>query len=438
MSGDQRGLPMRRPTLVLFLMLSFLNAALAAQVRPPRPTAVVSGVVTDTSGAPISLVDIRISVIGVAASTDASGRFRLAGVPLGTARLAIRRIGYRPLALEIQVTRPTQELDTLRLEPFPAFLPEVSVEGRLEPPSFFLRPEFAFGIGWMPKQYRPYGAAMVKYEVFSVIATRAGSEKFRHVSVKGYTGNFEGSRQVKDSMLCLDRIAAPVATSLDDTAGVVRMLNQDGRVWVNRLQGMYVEGDCFESMPLKLTEPILAASAAPNGWAVLSADSLGVVRIRLFNHFGRAVHATTLGSLFGREVAGPGVALAPGLRGVILTLTRSPFDWVEIDTTGKAVLLSGPFDRAGRRPALVDGGETAGWRSFGVLPVDRGYLQTLEKPDHSKRVLVLYDILGRPTRRPEPGTVPVCIASSIERRRLLCIRYRNPWGTLSRVAEYAY
>jgi hypothetical protein len=76
------------------------------------------------------------------------------------------------------------------------------------------------------------------------------------------------------------------------------------------------------------------------------------------------------------------VAVAPSPRGALLTLAGSPFDWVEIDTTGKAVLLSGPFDRASRSPSFVNGEEVAGWRSFAVLPIDRGYLQTLEKPDH--------------------------------------------------------
>jgi hypothetical protein len=424
---------------LVLAVLPALSTALAAQVpRTPRQVAVLSGRVTDTSGTPIALVEVRVPAIGAAASTDASGSFRLTGIPFGTVHLGLRRIGYRPLALEIHVTLPNQQLDPIALAPFPAFLPEVSVEGRLEPPSFFLRQEVDLGGGRMPLQYRPYGAAMSKYEIFAAIATRAGSEKFRHVSVKGYQGNFEGTRQASDSMICLDRAETPVATSLDDTASVVRILNRDGQVWVNRLQGMFVERDCFESTLLSIPEPIISASAAPNGWAVVSADSLGVVRVRLFNNFGRAVHSTTLGSLFGREVAGSAVTLAPSSRGVILTLARSPFDWVEVDTTGGAVLLSGPSDRGGKRAFLGDAGETAGWLSFAVLPIARGYLQTLESRDHTKRVLILYDILGRPSGRPEPAGIPVCIASSIEKRHLLCIKYRNPWGTLSRVGEYVY
>ncbi|HEU5220256.1 MAG TPA: carboxypeptidase regulatory-like domain-containing protein [Gemmatimonadales bacterium] len=429
---------MRFVPLILVVPPIF-GATLAAQVRPAaRQTAVLSGVIIDTSGVPVAAVEVSIPAIHRAASTDASGKFRLAGVPFGRARLALRRIGYRPRALEIQINQANQQIDTLSLEPFPTFLPDVSVEGRLEPPGFYLRVEVGFGRGREAIRVLPYGAAMSKYEIFTSLASGPGRRPSRLTSIRGYEGNFQDTRQVSDTLICLSHATAPVATSLDDTAGVYRILNQDGQVWVGRLQGMIPDGECLASTQLRLTEPILMASAAPNGWAVVSADSLGLVRVRLFNHFGRAEHATTLGLLFGREVDGSAVAIAPSTRGVILSLGKSPFDWVEIDTSGKAVRLGGPFDRSGMHPSLIAEGETAGWIGHQVLPIDRGYLQTFERPDHTRRVMILYDLLGRASSRPEPAVTPICIASSIERRRLLCIKYDNPWGTLSHVNEYAY
>lgn len=100
--------------------------------------------------------------------------------------------------------------------------------------------------------------------------------------------------------------------------------------------------------------------------------------------------------------------------------------------------MAGPFDSLAGRDRLLGEPDLAGWRSYGVLPIDRGYLQEFEKPDRTARRLIIYDVMGRPVRRPEPGTIPVFIASVPFQRRLLGILYRDPFGLVTRLYEYEY
>jgi TonB-dependent SusC/RagA subfamily outer membrane receptor len=84
--------------------------ALAAAVSPPAVVAaqpaqgaVAGTVVAEGSQRPIA--DAQVSVEGspLAAATDASGRFRIAGVTGAEVRLTVRRIGYRPATVTARV-----------------------------------------------------------------------------------------------------------------------------------------------------------------------------------------------------------------------------------------------------------------------------------------------------------------------------------------------
>ncbi len=82
--------------------------ALAAQLIAPQDArgqqeGVIAGVVLGSGGQP--LPDARVSVQGstLGAITDASGRFRIAGVPGSLANLDVRRIGYRMDTRQVRV-----------------------------------------------------------------------------------------------------------------------------------------------------------------------------------------------------------------------------------------------------------------------------------------------------------------------------------------------
>src|ERR1041385_4944535 len=72
-------------------LLLLLARPLAAQ------TAVVSGAVTDSAGAPIEYARVRAAGTDLRALTDGAGRFRLARVRAGQVVLHVDRVGYRPV-----------------------------------------------------------------------------------------------------------------------------------------------------------------------------------------------------------------------------------------------------------------------------------------------------------------------------------------------------
>jgi hypothetical protein len=75
-----------------------LSAAARADALAQRDTsAVLRGVVTDSSGNPLESVEIAATTVGRLVRTDAEGRFSIGGVLVGRNRLLIRRLGWRAI-----------------------------------------------------------------------------------------------------------------------------------------------------------------------------------------------------------------------------------------------------------------------------------------------------------------------------------------------------
>jgi hypothetical protein len=85
----------RRAPIVLGLMMA-IAASAAAQ-------SVITGVVRDSTGAPIAGAAIAISALNRSTETDAKGAFRLENVLAGMRMLSVRRIGYSPFSRLIAV-----------------------------------------------------------------------------------------------------------------------------------------------------------------------------------------------------------------------------------------------------------------------------------------------------------------------------------------------
>ena len=98
-------MPLTRGLAVAALAVALVGAPAAAQ-----DSAVVYGSVTDTAGGAIP--DVRVSVAGVTATTNAAGGYRLAGVPAGGALVRFSRVGYRPRVYSVTV--PAR--DSLRVD----------------------------------------------------------------------------------------------------------------------------------------------------------------------------------------------------------------------------------------------------------------------------------------------------------------------------------
>jgi TonB family protein len=111
-------------------------AASAAQAQPPGSAAPESkgiggivGVVTDSSGAGIA--GAQLTIVGVVGrgGSDASGSFRLIGVPVGRQMLIVRRIGFRPDTSIVTVVRSANITAEVRLAPAPEVMATVVVDG---------------------------------------------------------------------------------------------------------------------------------------------------------------------------------------------------------------------------------------------------------------------------------------------------------------------
>jgi iron complex outermembrane receptor protein len=109
-------------------MLSLLMALalVAAPVPAAAPVAAITGVVTDTSGAP--LVDVRVTIVEANRSTrtDAEGRFAFYQLARGTYGLSFARIGYAPQVHRVRLDAEDSRL-AVALVPSLVELPPIQV-----------------------------------------------------------------------------------------------------------------------------------------------------------------------------------------------------------------------------------------------------------------------------------------------------------------------
>lgn len=106
------------------------------QNTPPvrRPTAVITGKVTNAGGVPVE--NARVSVQGAAVSTETQkdGSFTLAGVPPGTQSVLVRRVGYTPVELPLDVSMRAPNRMTVRLGSYTPVLSSVEVKAKAKDP----------------------------------------------------------------------------------------------------------------------------------------------------------------------------------------------------------------------------------------------------------------------------------------------------------------
>lgn len=122
------------------LGLSLTSQDVAAQVtradtnRAPSahagPGWLLIGFVRDDFGNPVEGAEILIGSMATRATTDADGRFRLAGIPIGLNYVGARRIGYLP-AVDLVRLSPTDTLQFM-LEEIGKRLDTVKVRARAE------------------------------------------------------------------------------------------------------------------------------------------------------------------------------------------------------------------------------------------------------------------------------------------------------------------
>jgi hypothetical protein len=105
--------------LTVGLLMAIGAGALAAQSR-------LTGTVRDTTGAPIAGVEISATGLQRTATTDRSGAFRLDGIPVGSATITARRLGYAPQSTVLKIAAGENSLPDIVLTVIPRELDTVS------------------------------------------------------------------------------------------------------------------------------------------------------------------------------------------------------------------------------------------------------------------------------------------------------------------------
>lgn len=92
-------------------LLMLVSAAVVAHAQGTAYTTLV-GTVRDTNGTPVPLT--RLTSGGLLTVTDSAGRFTLAGLPGGTTTLFVRRLGFEPLDISVDLVKgSTQSLNVV-------------------------------------------------------------------------------------------------------------------------------------------------------------------------------------------------------------------------------------------------------------------------------------------------------------------------------------
>jgi hypothetical protein len=94
-------------------LLVLLTASTYSWAQAPMPSgATLVGTVRDTTGIPVPLARLRSG--GALTISDSVGHFSLGGLPGGAATLFVRRLGFEPLDISLQLTSGvTQSLDVV-------------------------------------------------------------------------------------------------------------------------------------------------------------------------------------------------------------------------------------------------------------------------------------------------------------------------------------
>jgi hypothetical protein len=127
---------MKRTLVLMTLTCAFGTVIASAQTSMTNPaTGVISGTVADSSLTPIAGAEVSILLSQVRVTADERGRFQIVRVPTGNYILRVRRIGYQPIAANVQVDGGDTLRLALTLEPTAVSLPKMTVAAATASPT---------------------------------------------------------------------------------------------------------------------------------------------------------------------------------------------------------------------------------------------------------------------------------------------------------------
>jgi hypothetical protein len=429
-----------RTSVVLVLGLGGLFRFAAAQVARTRvATGSITGRVLDDSARALVGAEAVIIALRLRAVTNVDGQFRLEGVPSGTWSILLRAIGFLPNSKIVQVGRGSTELGPLALHRAAVILPELEVTGKLPAPAFGLgfatNLEAMTNCAWCGRaaNYLPFGASMTEDGLYLAMTQPSGRNAPPWIAFRERPVGLGGWGHAATHWIQCNKRSSPVATRIDGVTA--RILYSTGAIWLESLDRW--SDECFQAIPLVFEGAPLAAAPLAVGWVVALEDSAGNTTLQGFNDFGKRLWTVPLATVLGSDTRVKNVILAPALRWVTVSLSESPFSWALVESTGSVVRQSSPFIGSALND-LLSQPDISAWRSYAVLPVRNGFVQTLESPRRQNGLLVLYDILGRPVKVMRRAGVSVLIASAPDLRMLFGYKYNNPLRGSARLFVYRY
>ncbi|HTL06081.1 MAG TPA: carboxypeptidase-like regulatory domain-containing protein [Gemmatimonadales bacterium] len=426
------------------MLTAVLLAPPSARVQLPADT---GGVVVDSAGRPVSGAVVAVSGTRLSLTTDFTGRFRFRGLPPGPLSLRVRAIGYLPLLHQMDLAKAAAGLDTVRLQLAPTLLQPLEARGVLEPPRFRLDTlkalggpsRFPLADGASLAVNGLNGLALVRFRIGSVIV--ASRSEYSTALSENPAGEIPGGTLIAPPLsggggsssfgsweACFNVRVPVLATFADSTTRRLTLLTQRGAVWARLLH------DSFQPPPCQLAQQFEPGSRGESavgdarGWVVTTRERSGAVVTR-WRHTTRREFQVDADRLFG-DPGGPADLPAVFALAGRTTVARRhwPFGWVELDSSGAVRVRS---DSALTQILTAGGADDTltGWHAYPALPIERGYIQTLESRDRSARRYLLFDLLGRLVGSPGHAWMPVLIASSSGGRQLIGLRYLNWQGT---------
>ena len=131
---------------VRWRLCACLLAAVAAR-GDSQPSGAIVGAVRDSGGAPIRLASILAA--GVQALSDSAGRFLLERVPAGKVTVNVRRLGFEPRQIVVELMDGERDSLVVTLRTLPQTLPEVTAAAdahlRIHLAEFFRHRETGMG-----------------------------------------------------------------------------------------------------------------------------------------------------------------------------------------------------------------------------------------------------------------------------------------------------
>ncbi len=197
--------------------------------------------------------------------------------------------------------------------------------------------------------------------------------------------------------LCQGRLEGVAAASFVPGTSLVEIVDSTRQA----LFHIRDDGSCVAQHMRHEGRRIAGAAQSDGSWTILLASRDQPVQLERLRFGGRPVLAVTFDALFDRAYNVSHLVLARGRGGILLSSAQWPFGWMRLDSAGAR--------RAHATGALSFGTQAYAetFRSWDALPavaLDRAVAQTLVDPASERRLLVVYDTLGRFMSMTQPGS----------------------------------